>query len=212
MKYVVCIIICVFIVLCIGKNHTTFSFFSVANSDKDSTIYKEKYVSKIKEAKQYVRLKQFDTSIALFINYQIHSGKKRAFLIDLIQQKAIDSFVVSHGCGDSPWGSDQSKTSPKFSNLPESHCSSLGKFKITQRGYSNWGINVKYNLIGMESTNSNALKRLIVLHGWDDVSNSETFPNGAPEGWGCPAFSNLAMTKLDSFFKSKSRPVLLWSY
>lgn len=184
---------------------------NIKSSDSSST-FKNKYYSKINTSKQFTISNKFDTTIALLINYQLHSGVKRAFLIDLNKKIAFDSFLVSHGCGDSPWGEDDSKTSPKFSNIPESHCSSLGKYKISGRGYSNWGINIKYNLHGLESSNNNALNRLIVLHGWGDVSDDEVYPRGTPEGWGCPAFSNLAMTKLDSIFKSKDKPILLWAY
>ncbi|WP_317616906.1 murein L,D-transpeptidase catalytic domain-containing protein, partial [Elizabethkingia miricola] len=41
---------------------------------------------------------------------------------------------------------------------------------------------------GLEETNSNALKRVIVFHSWDKMSDEEVFPKGSPEGWGCPAF------------------------
>ena len=39
----------------------------------------------------------------------------------------------------------------------------------------------------MENTNTNAEKRVVVLHSWDAVSNKEIYPRFAPLSWGCPA-------------------------
>lgn len=177
----------------------------------DSSMGKS-YIGKISEAKSYCRKHRMDTSFAILIDYSIHSGKKRTFLVDLQNDSIIDTLMVSHGCGDMPWGYDFSKDAPQFSNDFESHRSSLGKFKIGSRGYSSWGINVKYTLHGLEASNSNALKRIIVMHGWGDVTDHEVYPRGTPEGWGCPAFSNAGMTKIDSLLKSKKNAVLLWGF
>lgn len=178
---------------------------------EDSSIVKS-YIDKITEAKSYCRKHRMDTNFAILIDYSIHSGKKRAFLVNLQKDSIIDTLLVSHGCGDMPWGYDLSKDAPQFSNDFEGHRSSLGKFKIGSRGYSSWGINVKYTLHGLEASNSNALKRIIVMHGWGDVTDHEVYPRGTPEGWGCPAFSNAGMTKIDSLLKSKKNAVLLWGF
>lgn len=170
------------------------------------------YKLPLTEAYKYAVRKRLDTTFAIFINYHEHSGKKRMYLIDFRKKMATDSFLVAHGCGDNDWGDDESRDNPKFSNEPESHCSSLGKYKIGKRAYSDWGINVKYFLYGLESTNSNAYRRTIVLHGWGDIPDDITYPDGVPEGWGCPAVSNITMTKLDQLLSKSSRPVLLWAY
>ena len=118
---------------------------------------------------------------------RIHSGRKRLFVYDFQQQAIVLSGLCSHGCCDGLWGADESKTNPVFSNVPESYCSSLGKFAISDRGWSNWGINVNYKMRGLEKTNSKAYARTIVLHSWEMVGDTECFPAGTPEGWGCPA-------------------------
>lgn len=166
----------------------------------------------IKEALQYVKRNKMDTTLAIFIHYQQHSGKKRGYIIDLKNKKITDSFLVAHGCGDKNWSMDESKDAPKFSNAFDSHCSSLGKYKIGARAYSQWGINVKYFLYGLESTNSNAYKRTIVLHGWESIPDAEPYPEGVPEGWGCPAVSNATMTQLDALLSKAKGSVLLWAY
>lgn len=167
---------------------------------------------KISEAQRYINKKGFDTSVALLINYQHHSGRKRLYLVNPNRSVVIDSFLVSHGCGVFGWGYDMSREKASFSNEPESHCSSLGHYKIGARAYSDWGIHVKYLMHGLDPTNSNALKRTIVLHGWDAVPELEPYPQGVPEGWGCPAVSNHAMTVIDNNLKDRKKPVLLWAY
>ena len=176
------------------------------------TISVKTYSDKISAAMLYVRQHKMDTNMALLIDYSCHSGKKRAFIVDLQKSVITDSFMVSHGCGNMPWAYDFSKNQAQFSNEFESHCSSLGKYKIGQRAYSSWGINVKYVLYGLEPSNSNALKRLIVMHGWGDVPDHEVYPAGTPEGWGCPAFSNAGMQKIDTVLQKTKKPVLLWAF
>ncbi len=173
-------------------------------------------ISKIKirkqEALEYCKNHQLNTNICFLLDMKIHSGKKRFFVYDFNKDTIINSALVSHGCGLNNWSDDQSQTEPIFSNVPESHLSSIGKYRVGERGWSNWGIHVKYLLHGLEKTNNNALKRYIVLHGWNRVTDEEVYPNGTVESWGCPAVSNQFMTYLDSILKKQKQPVLLWMY
>ena len=191
------------------------NFFSCDAALSERKMEEERLISlKIKadEALAFCKKKDMNTDLCILIDYSIHSGKKRMFVYNFKKDSVILSGMVSHGCGDNPWGIDGTKTSPTFSNTPESHESSLGKYKIGNRGYSSWGINVNYKLHGLESSNSKAYERIIVLHSWDMVSHDECYPNGTPEGWGCPAVSNQFMKELDVLLKSVKKPVLLWGY
>lgn len=167
---------------------------------------------KIEDAKAFCQDNNLNTDYAIFIDMSIHSGKYRLFVVDLKNDSVLSSGLCSHGCCDHDWGSDQSAEEPTFSNVSESHCSSLGKYKIGKRGWSSWGIHVNYKLHGLEASNSNAYERLIVLHSWSDVPDKELFPAGTPEGWGCPAISNSQLTYIDKLLKMQSEPVLLWVY
>jgi hypothetical protein len=62
----------------------------------------------------------------------------------------------------------------------------------------------------MENTNTNAEKRVVVLHSWDAVSNEEIYPRYAPLSWGCPAVSDEFMKTLDKKLQAAKKPVLLW--
>ena len=168
--------------------------------------------SKAKEAFDFCKTNNFNVDFCILIDMSLHSGVKRFIVWDLKKNSISNSFLVGHGCCDNPWNSDFSKENPKFSNKDGSHCSSLGKYKIGERAYSNWGVNVKYVLHGLETTNRDALKRVIVFHSWEVVSDEEVYPKGTPEGWGCPAISNNSFKIIDKSLKSSSKPVLMWIY
>ena len=168
--------------------------------------------TKALEALQYCTDNGLNSKYCILIDMSIHSGKDRLFVHQFSNDSTLSSGLCSHGCCDKEWGADDTKTEPVFSNVSESHCSSIGKFKVGERGYSNWGINVNYKLHGLDTTNNEALSRLIVLHSWDMVPENELYPEGTPEGWGCPAVSNKQMKYLDSLLKKSTEPVLLWIY
>ena len=185
-------------------------FENTSLSEKPSINKSLSQTEKAKEALEYCKNKGFNTDFCILVDMGIHSGKDRLFIWDFNSSSIAQSGLCSHGCGDSPHSGDETKTTPIFSNIPDSHLSSLGKYKIGKRGYSNWGINVNYKLHGLETSNANAYRRLIVLHSWGSVSNIPIYPEGTPEGWGCPAVSNDMMRILDEKLQSTSKPVLLW--
>ncbi|RYY20352.1 MAG: murein L,D-transpeptidase catalytic domain family protein [Chitinophagaceae bacterium] len=168
--------------------------------------------AKAAEALAFCKKQKMNTQLCILIDMSVHSGRKRMFVWDFKTGKVIYSCLVSHGCCDSPWGKDRTRTSPGFSNKDGSHCTSLGKYKLGERGWSNWGIHVKYLMHGLEPGNRNALQRQIVFHSWEAISDLEVYPSGAPEGWGCPAVSDKSMRYIDSFLKKSTRPVLMWIY
>ena len=143
---------------------------------------------------------------------KVHSGLKRFFVWDFKKDTIFNSYLVGHGCCDNPWSQDYSKNSPQFSNKDGSHCSSVGKYKIGQRGVSDWGVKVKYLLHGLDASNSNAHERAIVFHSWEMISDDEIYPDGCPEGWGCPTISNKSFKIIDPVLKSSKKPVLMWIY
>ncbi|HAP02179.1 MAG TPA: peptidase [Bacteroidetes bacterium] len=162
------------------------------------------------KALMFCSQKKFNTDFCFIADMSVHSGKKRFAVWNFKTKNISASGLVTHGCGANGWQTTDSKTKPVFSNIPESHCSSLGKYKIGERGYSVFGMHVKYLLYGLDSTNSNAYDRTIVLHSWEIVPDDELYPEGAPESWGCPAVSNNFMMKLDTLLSASKKPVLLW--
>jgi len=167
------------------------------------------YSNYYKEAAYYCKVNNLNQDKFILIDLGLHSGYKRFFVYDFKKKAVSKSYMVSHGCGDNQWGRTSSKEKPQISNEFDSHCSSLGKYVVLDRGVSQWGIKVNYVLQGKDKTNSNARSRAIVLHSWDAISDNEVYPQGTPEGWGCPAISNESMKEIDELLKTNKK-VLLW--
>jgi hypothetical protein len=184
----------------------------VVKIEKKPEINVNKAKSKAGEALKFCLSKGFNTDFCILIDMSVHSGVKRLLVWDFKNNSVSKKYLVGHGCGANPWSSDGSKNDPEFSNEDGSHLSSLGKYKLEGRGYSDWGINVKYLMQGLEKTNSNALKRFIVFHSWNLMSDDDVFPEGSPEGWGCPTISNNAMREIDPMLQNSKKPVLMWIY
>jgi len=168
--------------------------------------------NKADQALKFCKANHFNTRFCILIDMGLHSGVKRLVVWDFKTNSIQDRFLVSHGCCDNAWSQDNSKDGPRFSNKDGSHCSSLGKYRIGERGASAWGVGKKYLLHGLEASNSNALKRAIVLHSWNAVQDKEVYPNGTPEGWGCPAISDDSFRSIDPLLRNSEKPVLLWIY
>jgi hypothetical protein len=167
---------------------------------------------KVEEALAFCKSKKMNTDFCILIDMSLHSGLSRFMIWDFKEKKISNKYLVGHGCGSNRWSSDESKNNPKFSNEDGSHLSALGKYQLGERGRSDWGINVKYLMHGLEKTNNNALKRFIVFHSWDLMSDKEVYPKGSPEGWGCPTISNNAMKELDPIIQNSKKPLLMWIY
>jgi len=200
------LLVCVF---AIGCNNADKKLLA-NNETPTNTIDIAALKTKAEEAKAFCKTKKLNTDFFLLADLKRHSGLKRFYIWDFKKDTIADAFLVSHGCGQNPWAMDYSREKAGVSNTDGSHLSSVGKYIIGDRGYSNWGINVNYLLLGQDKTNANAVKRQIVLHSWEKVSDEEIYPAGTPEGWGCPALSNAGMRIVDSKLKNSGKRVLLW--
>jgi hypothetical protein len=167
---------------------------------------------KAKEALKFSKAKGYSTQYCILIDMSLPSGVKRLVVWDFKGDSILLTGMVSHGCGKWPWGADWSKNNPGFSNADGSHATALGKYKLSGRAYSNWSIHVKYYMYGLESSNNKALGRQIVFHSWDKVPDKDVYPNGTPEGWGCPAISNNTMKVIDKLLHKQKKAWLMWIY
>lgn len=163
---------------------------------------------KLMEAFAFAKKNQLDTGVCVMIDMSLPSGKNRLFVYDFKQKKIVISGLCAHGVGGG-----STATTPVFSNVVGSNCTSLGKYKLKNRSYSNWGINIHYKMYGLEKTNSNAFKRIVVLHSYTPVPNYEIYPQtlfGVSAG--CPVISDDKMSQIDRLLIKKKKAVLLWIY
>jgi hypothetical protein len=173
--------------------------------------YEASYLGKTQKAFEYAKNHNMDTSICFLIDMKAHMGKKRFAIWNFSGDSIQEQMIVTHGSAGSKGLATSGADSPIFSNIPGSYASSLGHYRIGKRSYSNWGINIHYKLHGLDSSNSNVFRRIVVLHSYEMVSKDEVYPEIPPYSLGCPMVSNEDMTYLDSLLKTK-KDVLMWIY
>lgn len=155
------------------------------------------------EAKQFVKEHNMNQDWCMLLDFSYDLFTKRFFVYDLRNNRIVRSELVSHGNGGG-----STPEHPVFSNVVGSNCSSLGKYKVGKRAYSNWGIHVHYKLHGLEETNNNAFKRIVVLHSYEYAECD--FPTFASNG--CPIVCDEVMRYLDKMLSQAAKPTLLWIF
>ena len=165
----------------------------------------KKLMSHGDEAKQFVKKYDFNNSVCLLIDMSIESGQNRLFLYDLSKDSVLDKGLVTHGRCNEVWLSGR-----KYDNKVGSGCTSLGKYKIGHAYKGRFGL--AYKLNGLDSTNSNAFKRYVVLHAHECVPDHEVQPYPICQSDGCPTVSKRFLMELAGVIDTSSQPVLLWIY
>jgi len=162
-------------------------------------------ISRVMQARKYARENDFSTSYCFFIDMSIHSGRKRFFVYDLERNEVIISGLVAHGsCRDSYL------TEARFSNIPGCGCSSVGKYRIGEIYRGQYG--KSYKLYGLESTNSNAYRRAVVLHGFMCVPDEEIYPKSVCNSLGCAMVSPNFFNAVSLIIDRSRKPIILWIY
>lgn len=189
-----------------------FAVYLFAQNPETTSQTNTRLEEKAAEALDFCKKNGYNTDFCILIDMKVHSGRNRMFVWNFKDNKIDRQALCAHGCGKGENRSTGGK--PKFSNTDGSHLSSLGKYKIGVRSSSQWGIKVHYKMHGLEPTNNNAFKRIIVLHSHTPVPQREIYPAHMPMGWswGCPVTDDATMTYLDGVLKKTKKPVLMWIY
>ncbi|MBR5892734.1 MAG: murein L,D-transpeptidase catalytic domain family protein [Bacteroidaceae bacterium] len=178
--------------------------------------------TKAQELKEYCVKNNYNTNIGVLVDYSVHSGRTRFIVWDFKNNKALLKSICAQGCGK---GENQGKN--VFSNEIGSLCSSLGHYKIgKERKMNSIKGRPALNLTGLESTNSNAIARGILIHPVHLPSFS-IYPFSIPskvyrifgkaimrpysEGCVTVPFEKYKET-VKILNKNKGRPVILWVY
>lgn len=114
------------------------------------------------------------------VDFTQPSSAKRMYVINM-QSGAVTQHLVAHGKGSDP---SHTGYATRFSNEPGSDMSSVGMYLVGEEYTGGHGHSLR--LRGLESTNSNALARDVVIHSAWYVS-PEFSPLGRSNG--CPAVS-----------------------
>lgn len=188
---------------------TTSSLKDEANDEAittDSIPVYQRLISKATELKAYLTGKSsYDQKIAILIDMRQNSGKNRFFVVDLDSMSILKKGLVAHGSG-SETGFDDSL---RFSNTPNSYCTSLGKYKVGNAYVGNFGRS--YKLHGLDPTNSKAFERFVVLHRYSCVPDEEQlFP--ICNSLGCPMLSENFFEEVDAVIRKSGKSVLMEIY
>ncbi|MCJ8154301.1 murein L,D-transpeptidase catalytic domain family protein [Chryseobacterium sp. SSA4.19] len=180
------------------------SFNSTIRSQSSSAV-NDLPQSKISEIKNFLKGKNYNQNLAVFINFKIHSGKYRYFIYDLKNNKIIQKAIVAHSEGSVVKNSE----TLKFSNTDGSHQSSLGKYEIGESYSGKFG--KAYRLKGLDETNSNAMPRAIVLHSYYCVPDQES-KSLTCLSFGCPMLSKNAFRETAQYLDESKSPVILYAF
>ncbi|SCK36577.1 L,D-transpeptidase catalytic domain [Variovorax sp. HW608] len=97
------------------------------------------------------------------VDFSRHSAKPRFHVVERSSGQVVQSFIVAHGIGSAAPADDG--YAEAFSNLEGSEASSLGLYRTGDTYVSEQlehGLSMR--LHGLSPSNSNAYKRLIVVH------------------------------------------------
>lgn len=163
------------------------------------------YLTEVQKAKKFLtKNKSYNQEVVILIDMRIPSNKYRLFVHNYTLDSIQDQALVAHGAG-----SDYSADSLIFSNVPNSNCTSLGKYKIGAKYTGQFG--KSYKLHGLDPTNDNAYKRYVVFHPYSAVPDEEQeYP--IMLSLGCPMVSPNFMEKMYQLIDQSTKPILMVIY
>lgn len=187
---------------------SSFTTYNVtAKKEMLSEIEFARLTDHVKEIRSFTTTNhKYNSKIAFLVDMKIKSGKNRFFVYDLENNQIIDQGLVAHGSG--------SETGIKgdilqFSNVPNSNCTSLGRYSV-EKSY-NGVFGKAFRLAGLDESNSNAFKRAIVLHKYKEVPYDE-------QGYyiinshGCPMVNEVFFKRLEKIIESSDSKIMLSVY
>jgi L,D-transpeptidase catalytic domain len=172
------------------------------NADK---ALRKKLSSVAVTAKQYAAAHQFSTQFCCMVDMSIASGKPRFFVFDFKKDSVLMEGLVTHGRCNQDWLSGR-----KYGNTIGCGCTSLGKYRIGNAYRGRFGL--AYKLNGMDTTNSNAYSRFVVLHAHQCVPEKPVDPGPICQSDGCPTVSPGFLQQLAVLIDRNEKPVLLWIF
>lgn len=159
-----------------------------------------------KELLGYCKQHGFCETYCIVVDFSIYSGKDRLFLVDLTNNVIDCSSLCAHGIGKD----FDCITKPKFSNKVGSNLSSLGHYKLgISRKTSQYDLNA-IELHGLDSTNSNAYVRGILIH--DGLPSKPIIGLPClPLSQGCFTIPSYMLEHIRDLKGDYSKPILLYA-
>lgn len=166
----------------------------------------DKLAAHVKEVQLFItKNPKYNDAIAFFIDMKIHSGKNRFFIYDLKKNEVIDQGLVAHGSGSETGVQGELK----FSNANNSLSTSLGKYGIGASYNGRFG--KAYKLYGLDTTNSNAFERNVVLHKYSKVPYEEQ-EDAICNSLGCPMVHEKFFERIENILDKSEKSIILEIY
>lgn len=182
------------LMVCATLNYISYYIYDDVNVDTE-------------EVREYCSNNNYSTDYCFLVDFSKPSGVDRFYIYDFKQDKVIYSSLCAHGLGK-----NYNIFKTTFSNTIDSNYSSLGKYEVGNlRKMRSPKRKVGYTLYGLEETNSNALKRGILIH--DGNPEFHMFPLPClPMSQGCFAVSHSMMQEIEKIKNKTNKPILLYAY
>jgi hypothetical protein len=141
-------------------------------------------------------------------DFSLHSSEPRLWVLDLSTGEVLYNILVAHGVASS--SSSDSGLSMSFSNIEDSHQSSLGMMQAAETYTGDFGYSMR--LDGLEAGYNDAVRaRYIVMHPWSGSREGYAeYYGAAAETWGCPAIDDRLSEEVIDFLANGG--VLLFHY
>jgi hypothetical protein len=184
-----------------------FAAYKILYEERSIPISENKRIhAQVNEVKKIINNdSRYNKRIAFFIDMKIPSGKNRFFVYDLKNNKIIDKGIVAHGSGSETG----IKGKLKFSNVPNSLSTSLGKYYIGNHYNGKFG--KAYKLYGLDKTNSNAFDRDIVFHHYFDVPYQEK-DGYICNSYGCPMVNKKYFERIARIIDNSESNIIMSIY
>jgi hypothetical protein len=166
---------------------------------------RNKLLERSETLQAYAREHGYNTKIAFMIDMKIESGRERFYVLDMNKDSVLMKGLVTHGCCNENWLSGR-----RYGNEVGCGCTSLGRYKIGKSYQGKFGL--AYKLYGLDSSNSNAYKRFVVLHSHACVPAREVHPYPICQSNGCPTVSPSFLCRLKPIIDKSDHPILLYIY
>lgn len=147
---------------------------------------------------------KYNNDVFFLLDMKIPSNKNRFFVYDVKKNTISDSGLVAHGSG-----SDTENGELKFSNTDGSLMTSLGKYSIGNSYNGTFG--KAYKMYGLDTSNSNAFIRNIVLHAHEKMPYEEQ-KSPIILSWGCPMVNQKFYLRIQNILDKSDKSVLMYIY
>lgn len=180
---------------------SAFSFLMIPDAGEAEKEPVNPYADKAIALSVFAASHHYNIQYFILIDIRRPSGTARAVLYNLQKNVIEDSGLVTHGRCNELW-----LTGRRYSNEIGCGCTSFGKYKIGIRYRGKYG--VAFRLHGLDSSNSNAFKRNIVLHSHSCVPERPVAAEICQSD-GCPTLAPQFFKRIHSRISNSKRPMLL---